>query len=228
MALPPALGGLLVFLLVGPLAALTAGLLGFSGDWESTDRDQVGILLVAQIPGNLVAVLFALIWPLGVAWFGQPRVRQTILYYLAFLLVWYPLVIFVNPLLLQLFDTTFTAQPHLLYFRGDLSGWQGMLAILAVCVGGPIMEETIFRGFLQSSAVKILGRGGGLLLTSLAFGLIHGPLYAFPMVVMGLFLGSLRERTEGLAAPILIHVLHNSHTVLMAGIFPSLLELVVR
>ena len=70
LALPPALGGLLIFMLIAPLAGLTAGLLGFSGDSASADRDQVGIELVAQLPGNLVVILFALVWPLGVAWRG--------------------------------------------------------------------------------------------------------------------------------------------------------------
>lgn len=228
LALPPALGGVLIYILIAPLVGLTADLLGFSGDWASADRDQVGIQLVAQIPASLAVVLFALVWPLGVAWCGKPRLLRAVLLYLAFLLVWYPLAMLVNPLVLKWFDLTFEAQPHLLYFQGDLSGWQGSLAVIAVCIGGPVMEEIIFRGFFQSSAVRILGRAGGLFMTSLAFGLIHGPLYAFPMLVMGLFLGSLREKTAGLAAPILIHILHNAHTVLLACMFPSLLELAVR
>ena len=71
---------------------------------------------------------------------------------------------------------------------------------------------------------RLVGRHTSLILVSVLFGLIHGPMYALPMFGMGLFLGYLRQSSGGLAAPILVHVLHNMHTLLVARAFPSIIE----
>lgn len=75
-----------------------------------------------------------------------------------------------------------------------------------------IPEETIFRGILQPTLQKMLGRWGGIVLTAAIFSLYHVQYQlALPLLVShfvtGLVLGLLRERTGTLWAPAIAHAL---------------------
>lgn len=185
---------------------------------------ELGPLIVCQIPGCLFVLLVALFWPMGLPWLGDFRLWRTIGLYCGFLALWYPLVIFGYPLLLQWLDTEFESQSHLLYFVGEWDGPLPWFAAFTACIAGPVAEEIMFRGYLTSGLLRFVGRHTSLILVALLFGLFHGPLYALPMFGMGLCFGYLRQSSGGLAAPILVHILHNSHTLLMAWVSPSLIE----
>jgi membrane protease YdiL (CAAX protease family) len=83
----------------------------------------------------------------------------------------------------------------------------------------PIMEELIFRGLLQPALRRRLGAVGGVVGSSLIFGLVHA-LNIDPdsgqmgleiaatvggIFVLALFLGWARERTGGVGLPIFMH-----------------------
>lgn len=75
-----------------------------------------------------------------------------------------------------------------------------------------IPEETIFRGVMQPTLQKMLGRWPGILLTAVIFSLFHVQYgFAVPMLlshfVTGLVLGLLRERTGNLWAAAIAHAL---------------------
>lgn len=75
-----------------------------------------------------------------------------------------------------------------------------------------IPEETIFRGILQPTLQKQVGRWPGLVLTAVIFALYHVHFaFALPRIVShlcwGLILGLLRERTGTLWAPAIAHAL---------------------
>ena len=75
-----------------------------------------------------------------------------------------------------------------------------------------IPEETIFRGVLQPTLQKMLGRWPGILLTAVIFAAYHVQYaFALPLLVShfvtGLVLGLLRERTGTLWAPAIAHAL---------------------
>jgi uncharacterized protein len=53
-----------------------------------------------------------------------------------------------------------------------------VVAIFGVTVG-PLCEELAFRGFMQPLFVRSLGAAPGILLSGLAFGLLHLPQYGF-------------------------------------------------
>jgi len=118
-------------------------------------------------------------------------------------------------------DLLSTIQPLAFYWRWK--GW-GHVAIRSV-VGSPISEEILFRGWLQNwladKDFRNIGRGRlrvshANLVCSIAFTCAHltaiGPLYGLRL--FGVFCGSLvfgaaRERTGGLAVPILLHAVAN-------------------
>jgi len=75
-----------------------------------------------------------------------------------------------------------------------------------------IPEETIFRGIMQPTLQKKVGRWSGILLTAIIFAVYHVQFqFALPRLIShfchGLILGLLRERTGTLWAPAIAHAL---------------------
>lgn len=92
------------------------------------------------------------------------------------------------------------------------AGFVPVLA-LAIVVLAPMMEETLFRGFLFEGILHSrLGWFGAIVLTSLLWSLIHVQYDAYGIAtvfVSGLLLGYVRLRTGSLYATIFLHGLMN-------------------
>jgi len=94
-------------------------------------------------------------------------------------------------------------------------------AFLAVALV-PLLEELLFRGFLQPALVRGLGARGGVLATSILFALLHGSSAFLPLFGLSLVLGAVMLRTQRLAAPCVIHGLNNALAILLVRHFPEL------
>jgi uncharacterized protein len=89
------------------------------------------------------------------------------------------------------------------------------MLILIVGIGAPIVEEIFYRGLLQRSLERRFGVWPGILGSALLFGLSHFQLLQLPaLVLFGIVLGLLAQRTGRLAAPIAAHIVFNMTTVL--------------
>jgi membrane protease YdiL (CAAX protease family) len=70
-------------------------------------------------------------------------------------------------------------------------------------------EEAILRGAMFAAVVRAAGGLAAVLVTTLAFALLHVPLYGWHVVpldlAVGLVLGGLRVATGGVAAPAAAH-----------------------
>lgn len=87
---------------------------------------------------------------------------------------------------------------------------RALFVVMGVIAAVP--EETIFRGVLQPTLQKMIGRWGGIVVTAVIFSIYHVQyVMAPPMLVShfatGLVLGLLRERTQTLWAPAIAHAL---------------------
>jgi membrane protease YdiL (CAAX protease family) len=91
--------------------------------------------------------------------------------------------------------------------------WALVLVVVAL---QPLLEELIFRAFLQPLLVQNLGDRGGLALTSVLFALLHGPGFFLPIFALSLLLGALKLRTQRLAASWAVHAVHNGLMVALA------------
>ena len=95
-----------------------------------------------------------------------------------------------------------------------------LTAIFAVSFG-PFMEELYFRGFLYPVLARRLGLLSAVLITSVAFGLIHGAQLAFSpglvlvVFLVGLVLTIVRAVTRSVGSSFVVHVAYNSTLVLM-------------
>lgn len=106
------------------------------------------------------------------------------------------------------------------------------LALCTVIFLAPLIEELLFRGFLQTFLRKHLSRGHAIFLSSLCFSFFHySPEQGFaniPIIgslfLLALFLGFLYEKRLSLKAPILLHALFNTTSVInlyFLGGFPK-------
>ena len=107
----------------------------------------------------------------------------------------------------------------------ELGGFQLAFGIFAAVVLVPLFEEVVFRGFLQPLFVQNLGDRGGVVVTSIVFGLLHGTSSFLPIFGLSLVLGGIMLRTQRLAAPWAVHALHNGLMLALLLLVPESREL---
>lgn len=96
--------------------------------------------------------------------------------------------------------------------------------LLALCVAilGPIIEEILFRGFLQGWLREKGSKNLAIIITAIVFTLFHYEVslgisnieLLIPLFIMGLSLSYLKEREESLLAPIGLHIAFNAFGIL--------------
>lgn len=102
------------------------------------------------------------------------------------------------------------------------SPWTWVLIASAV-IGAPIVEEVVYRGFLQSGLLRLTGHAWlSLIVSAVVFGTVHTlgsedqslPWHAALQVgVLGLCCGAAFERTKRLSVPIVMHATFNAINV---------------
>ena len=90
-------------------------------------------------------------------------------------------------------------------------------SLLAVTsVFAPLLEETVFRGFLLASLTKWLPAPGAVVFSSFIFGFAHLAPRDFPeLVALGCVLGFSYVRTRNLLVPMFIHSCWNSGVLVL-------------
>jgi membrane protease YdiL (CAAX protease family) len=92
----------------------------------------------------------------------------------------------------------------------------GLLVI--VVIGAPIVEELMYRGLLQGSAVRRLNDGVAVVAVAAFFALIHFRWVEFPgLFVFGLVLGVCALRTRRLGMSIITHMSFNATGLLLVA-----------
>ena len=99
-----------------------------------------------------------------------------------------------------------------------------VLTVLLACVMGPVAEELFFRGVLYPAVRHRTSRLVGMLVSGLAFSLVHtNPVGFLPIFVIGCLLADLYERTGSLVAPLAVHIVHNTFLLSLALVVRRLL-----
>ncbi len=95
-----------------------------------------------------------------------------------------------------------------------------VLFMLTAVLVAPLVEETVFRGYLYPVAARTFGVTGGILITGTLFGLMHGvQLWGgwwqiAMLVVVGIVFTLARARTGTVVASYVLHVSYNSLQVI--------------
>lgn len=94
----------------------------------------------------------------------------------------------------------------------------GLWSIFTAVIAAPILEEFIFRGYLQKNLVDFLNPYVGIVLASLIFGAIHLiPQQVILASLIAMVIGVIYYLTNSLMTAIAIHILNNglSYTLTM-------------
>jgi sodium transport system permease protein len=112
-----------------------------------------------------------------------------------------------------------TAEKLASMFDLSQAGW---LVFLAFAVAPGICEEVAFRGFILSGLSQGGRTGLAIVLSALAFGIMHLiPQQVFNASLLGLVLGLITLRSGSLLPGILFHILYNGSEVLRNRIAPD-------
>ncbi|QOV21628.1 type II CAAX endopeptidase family protein [Anabaenopsis elenkinii] len=96
------------------------------------------------------------------------------------------------------------------------------LFFLTAAIAAPIFEELLFRGFLLPSLTRYVPVWGAIIFSSLLFAIAHLSLSEIlPLTALGVVLGIVYTRSRNLLAPMLLHSLWNSGTLLSLFILGS-------
>ncbi len=207
------------------LAALTGG--------QPQDADGeilLGPAYAAQFAASLLVIFLA--FRVGRPGPHGHGIGRAILQYLGFLVGFVPLAFVLLPMLWQELGLPLAPQAHLVWFLEDgtpLGFWLVGLATAALV--GPVFEEVVFRGYLLRGLQTLMGSTAAIWISAGLFGLLHvdaGWFVVLPLSLLGALLGWFRVRYEGLAAPIAVHVLHNTWVLAVTLASPQLLEAAYR
>lgn len=98
---------------------------------------------------------------------------------------------------------------------------KGMLIIAAVIVA-PIVEETVFRGFIYGVLKRYTDGFLAALCTSLLFAVVHLHIGSLiPLAVLALLLCAAYELTGSLVVPMMMHGIFNASSIVIMILFPE-------
>ena len=87
---------------------------------------------------------------------------------------------------------------------------QGIVLIIVIIIGAPLVEELLFRGVLFEELSRIVSTKTTIILTALIFGIYHFNILQTPnTIIMGLVLAYVYYKTRSIKAPIIIHATNN-------------------
>ena len=113
-----------------------------------------------------------------------------------------------------------------LYITKGVTGITDLSVLLSLVLLYPIIEEILFRGFIQPFLAKRLHQRWSIfslanVLSSILFVLAHfinhPPVCALAVLIPSLVFGYIQERTNNLAAPIALHSTYNAGFFLLLG-----------
>lgn len=181
-------------------------------------------LVPALFAANALAIaLFFAYRPESITWKGTVqglcgrKGRRTLLMFLTAL----PLIALVN--IIQ--EVFFPELPDLVGEENFKAIMHNPLGLLTVAILGPIAEELLFRGGVQTDFSRHHSDQGWFVpiaFSALVFSLVHMNPAQLPIAfILGLVLGFAYWWTGSLAAPICIHVFNNSFACLLSYLSPD-------
>ena len=161
-------------------------------------------------------------FPLPEGWFPIKLQLKTLWWGLGGYLTALPLVVVVSLFNQQLWQGRGGSNPILPIALEDRNSLALGVFFFTASVAAPIFEEIMFRGFLLSSLTRYLSPWGAILLSSLLFAVAHLQLSELlPLATLGMVLGFVYVRSGNLLAPMLLHCLWNSGTLVSLFVLGS-------
>ena len=202
-------------LLVAPLSvSLTAALGLVAGRANALSTLVVYGLMSAATIGVLV-VSIRDYKPLAQGWFRVKLAEKWWLWGLGGYVVAIPLVIGVSVVNQSIWQGRGGSNPLLQIVLEEGDGVALGIFFFTAAIAAPIFEEILFRGFLLPSLTRYMSTWGAIALSSVLFAAAHLSVSEIlPLAVLGMVLGFVYTRSKNLLAPMMVHSLWNSATML--------------
>ncbi|MEH2308250.1 CPBP family intramembrane glutamic endopeptidase [Nostoc sp.] len=182
----------------------------------------VSYLLVAF--GALLVLYFSLkpFFPLPEFWFRFRFQNNWFLWGLGGYCTALPIVVMVSLINQQLWQGQGGSNPLLQLALESQDGVALGIFFFTAAIAAPFFEEILFRGFLLPSLTRYLPVWGSIIISSLLFAIAHLSLSEIlPLTALGIVLGVVYTRSRNLLAPMLLHSLWNSGTLLSLFVLGS-------
>lgn len=204
------------------VAPLLVGALGLSFNAFGTRAKAVYALsYYLLMAGSGLAVLYWSLkpfFPLPEGWFRVKWLSKWPLWGIGGYMTALPLMIGVSLLNQQIWQGQGGSNPLLQIVLDEGDPVSLGIFLFTAAVAAPIFEETLFRGFLLPSLTRYVPVSGAIALSSLLFAIAHLSVSeVLPLTMLGAVLGVVYTRSRNLLAPMLLHSLWNSIT--MIGLF---------
>ncbi len=99
----------------------------------------------------------------------------------------------------------------------EMGGFHIAMVVLVVVLLAPVFEEIFFRGLFYPALRRRLGPRLSIFINGLIFGALHfQPLFILSLVLVGIVLAYLYEKTDSLLAPMAAHSLYNLSVTLIS------------
>jgi membrane protease YdiL (CAAX protease family) len=204
--------GVVLALGTGIVLAIPALIFGHKDNGDLTTLGNVGAQLATAlgfllVPMAIVAQRGAVGLPQILARLGVRRFRPSALKWMAAAVGAYLLFAMLYSLLI--------VQPH----QEDIAEGFGSIPVqvLLIVIAAPVSEEVCFRGFLFGGLREKLPRLAAALISGVIFGGLHaltGVSAVPPLIVFGLILSLLYEKTGSIVPGIILHMLNNTVALL--------------
>ncbi|MGL5795412.1 MAG: CPBP family glutamic-type intramembrane protease, partial [Waterburya sp.] len=160
--------------------------------------------------------------PLPQDWFKFKFTSNWFVWGIGGYLVAIPLVLLVSLINQQIWQGQGGSNP--LLFLALQAQDQVALAIFfsTASIAAPIFEEIMFRGFLLPSLTRYVSVTSAIIISALIFAIAHLSLSeVLPLATLGIVLGVVYTRSRNLLAPMLLHSLWNSGTLISLFVLGS-------
>jgi uncharacterized protein len=175
--------------------------------------------------GLAIGVLYVSIksyFPLPADWFKFNWKSNWLLWGIGGYLVATPIVIVFSILNEKIWQGQGGSNPLLQIVLEGKDSIALLLFFLTAAVAAPLFEEFLFRGFLLPSLTRYMPNWVAIGMSGLIFGVAHLSLSEIvPLTTLGIILGIVYVRTRNLLAPMLLHSLWNSSTLVSLYILGS-------
>ncbi|MBD2039910.1 type II CAAX endopeptidase family protein [Microcoleus sp. FACHB-672] len=160
--------------------------------------------------------------PLPESWFRFDWRGNWFLWGLGGYLVALPLVVVVSLINQRLWQGQGGSNPILPIALEGKDNVALAIFFLTASIGAPVFEELMFRGFLLPSLTRYVPVWGAIAASSLLFAIAHlNVSEVLPLATLGAVLGFIYTRSRNLLAPMLLHSLWNTGTLLSLFILGS-------
>jgi membrane protease YdiL (CAAX protease family) len=183
----------------------------------------LGTYMAMAIGG--ISVLYLSIksfFPLPQDWFKFKLIDNWIAWGIGGYLAALPLVLFVSLINQQIWQGQGGRNPLLLLALQAQDKVVLLVFFVTSSIAAPVFEEIMFRGFLLPSLTRYVSVTNAIVISGFIFAVAHLSLSeVLPLATLGIVLGFVYTRSRNLLAPMLIHCLWNSGTLISLFVLGS-------